>query len=182
MCSSDLAAINAMARESGQQLLTKLPAKFHAEVKQLIKDNVESKGNIATVDHWRKAVAMVYGEHADEIEVEKRETWLRQSREKPEGIEPGQGGKGDDEEHESSTIAEEFQAPKFRDAWRDKARAKGGLNEDVEVRALNMGIKTGRLLGENGKPVREYGVKEFLKERREMQRYADENPSLGLDE
>ena len=174
------AAISSMARESGTALLSKLPAKFHAEVKQLIKDSIESKGAMATVDHWRKAIAMVYGEHADEIEAEKKEVWLRQSREKPEGLEPGQGGNGDNEEHESETLAEEF--GKWAPFKRKLDAKRGAWSSEQEVQALNRGIKGAQLRDANGKIVRDYKEGDFLKERRETQRYAEENPHLGLDE
>jgi hypothetical protein len=78
-------------------------------------------------------------------------------------------------------LFEEFPG-KVRDAFEQKREAKGGWTAEAEVQALNRGIKAGRLLDDKGKPVRDYDEKTYLRERREMQRYAKENPHLGLDE
>ena len=141
--------------------------KYKAEVRaEMAKLRQNFPQAVITASHWKEAVNVIAGRHRDDLINEAKESALRASREAPQDTPVGSAGRGaTSSSAEPATLHEAF-GDGFTKIFNDKARAFGGRSEEEEVRRM----------GYRG------GLKEYFKERREMEAYAAEHPSLGLDE
>lgn len=164
---------------------------------EISKFQASNPGILATPNHWRAARDMVLGRHVKDIRESTREALIRRARENnvnltPDGtIATGRENETHDPADEITQLAEP--GSRFDEFLRNKSRAHGGRSDDEEVRV--MAAKADRLGGDydeeasrtTGRPVfrrSKYpnGIKDFWRERQEMKRYVEENPTLKLDE
>lgn len=178
-----LAAINQLSEAS----VASDPAfkRYEKEVRGLIAQ--VPQGTALTAEHWRSALNMVKGQHADELAEERYEERVRQQREQSAAPAPTRAATSAPEEPEMNTLTEAFGAS-FKESFKKKAQAVGGRSEDEEVRTFDKWFREKMprdfsKLDEKGQPTKftkVETVKSFINEALEMQKLAEEDPSLGL--
>lgn len=160
--------------------------KYEKEVRQLISE--VPNGQIVTAQMWREALNMVKGRHADEIAEEKYEERVRQQREAAAAPAPaGRAPLAAPEEKELETLTEAFGAG-FKARFAEKQRTVGGRSEDAEVAEFDKWFRAKMPqdhvnVDDKGRPTkfkRIETVKDYIKEAREIEAIAAEDPSLGL--
>jgi hypothetical protein len=161
--------------------------KYEGEVRKAMADFVRQNPKaLVTPEHWKAALRLVKGDHADDIAREAVETSKRQARD--DSPAPGAPGGGRDiappDDREPTTLAEEF-GPAFQQRFKEKQRAVGTRSEDEEVRQFDRAFraKMPNEIGADGKATKRKPVETvagYLAERREIQKIAEEDPSLGL--
>lgn len=161
------AAIGSTARQLAAGNLSHYK-KYKKEIDSMVSQWLNANpGAIESYDAYENAHRIVLGSHVDELLREDREEVIRQARETAAADLLPSGGRHDaePEEKEATTLSELLAGD-----WKRELRAKGreGVprTDDEELRKA----------GYKG------GFKEFAADRKRMEAFEDEHPSLGLDQ
>lgn len=160
--------------------------RYEKEIRSLI--GQLPQGTLVTGEHWRHALNMVKGNHTDEIAEERYEERVRAAREQAAAPAPaGRGTLAAPAEPEMETLEDAFGAG-FKQRLDMKKRAVGGRSDDEEVRLFDAHFRSKMprnfmALDEKGQPTKFAKIetaKGYIAEALEIQKIAEEDPSLGL--
>lgn len=157
--------------------------KYEREVRQKIGEFRAANPNaLAGPDIWKAALDLVVGTHRLDIQRESREEAIRQARDPAPAAAAPTGGRNIEAEPEEPTTLDEELGTGFKKVFEIKQRSVRGRTHDEEVRLMDAVFREKMPIDPDTKKRRAPAdtVADYLKERREMQKIAEEDPSFGL--